>query len=753
MANMLSPGVYIEEVDASTIVPNISNNVAFFAGNFLRGPVEQPYVITNKLELEQVFGYPSDTNYNEWFQCYKFLDYANQLIISRAYETADINSTPAANDAKQRIFKLYDDVLPTDMTSNNTVNISTSDTYNYSYGLGDWITLGSSEMVYTIVALESIKEEDGRATDPTKAPQLLRVTLHSPLGQAAIETNIATVSAGDDVFINSIRHLNGGTQAFIRGAVDSNGKPLNAYAISSQNIDYVDSTLDFTPDASQRRFNYSYDIIKNKDEWNYNMSNDFNPFATFLSGDIASSKLKFFNKTASQDVVEIAIANPSDFEFIGGKNYAIAFQNKNDSNTEYIYLTNLYQYYPKKDQLAIMFKMGDVIESYIVSFDKLAVDGNNRSNYILNVINDQSSLIYCIENEDIKDIPCTYLVCDKYGWATDSTGKIIIGTPAANGIATTNLFSKGGRVPTVSVGALRTAYFTVDDKERFEIDVIIGNEYTSGDYDNQNIAIDLADARKDCVAFIGSRYKDTVEKKSGVATQNAIDYITEVDYSQRGDSIMLTRSMFGAFFANYFRIYDKYNKKFRYINVAGDVAGVRCQTSQLQDAWWVSAGVKRGILKNIDRLAFTPSQAQRDNLYKNGINPIVSFPGSGHLIWGNKTLHPLASSFDRINVRTLFNTLERSAVKAARSQVFEFNDSYTRNAILAMFKPYLTTIKAGRGIVDFLVICDESNNTSDIISKNELRVDIYIKPNYAAEFILLTFTNVGTRSFASVMGA
>ena len=169
------------------------------------------------------------------------------------------------------------------------------------------------------------------------------------------------------------------------------------------------------------------------------------------------------------------------------------------------------------------------------------------------------------------------------------------------------------------------------------------------------------------------------------------------------------------------------------------MAGIRCDTTSANAPWWVSAGLQRGNIRNINKMAFSPSQEQRDLLYKNGINPLVAFPGSGNVVWGNKTLHPIASSFDRINVRTLFNTIERSMAKAAKSQVFEFNDAYTRNAILSMFNPYLSTVKAGRGIVDYMVICDETNNTPDVISRNELRVDIYIKPNYAAEFILEKF--------------
>ena len=151
-------------------------------------------------------------------------------------------------------------------------------------------------------------------------------------------------------------------------------------------------------------------------------------------------------------------------------------------------------------------------------------------------------------------------------------------------------------------------------------------------------------------------------------------------------------------------------------------------------------------------MAFSPSEPQRDLLYKNGVNPLVSFPGTGNLVWGNKTLLPYASSFDRINVRNLFNTLERSMSKAARTEVFEFNDVYTRNSILSMFNPYLSSVQAGRGITDYLVVCDETNNTPDVISRNELVVDIYIKPNYSAEFIQLNFVNVGTRSFATVIG-
>ena len=739
MATLLSPGVYIEEVDASNIVPNISNNIAFFAGNFNRGPLDQPYVITTLAELENVYGLPTEENFNEWFQCSKYLDYANQLVISRGYEEWDMSNDPDTNDASQRVFTLYEDAISGDDQSStkNIITVKTTDKFDFKYSIGEWLSLGNSDTIYLV---EDITTTPADVSGVDVVPKLTHVFLRT-------YNNVPGYTefpAGTDVFIHSVRHLNGGTQAIVKGTV-TNGIPDNAMAVSDKNIDFNDTTADY----GELRFSYQYDLIKNDEEWDYFNTQPGNPLATFVQG----AKLKFFNKTANTDAVQIAIACASDFETIDGENFAIAFSEKVGDSVENTYLTSLFSYYPSADQIAIAIKLGSKIESFLVSFDELAVDGNNRSNYIETIINNQSSLVYVIDNKAIDDIPASYLICDKYGWAETSSGEVLTGTPAPDGVETTNLYSVGGRSPRIGRGALRDAYFTVEDKELFEIDVVIGNEYIDGSYDNQNFAIELADFRKDCVAFIGARYIDTVKKKSADATKNIIAYITENDENKRNHSVKPIRTMFAAFFANYLKIYDKYNKKSRYINCAGDAAGIRCQISGTKDAWWVSAGIRRGILKNIERLAFTPSQPQRDNLYKNGINPIVSFPGSGSLIWGNKTLHPLASSFDRINVRTLFNTLERSSAKAARSQVFEFNDAYTRNSILSMFNPYLATIKAGRGIVDYLVVCDESNNTPDIISRNELRVDLYIKPNYAAEMILLTFTNVGTRSFSSVVGA
>ncbi len=727
MANLLSPGVYIEEVDASAIVPNVSANVAFLAGNFHDGPVEQAYVVTNKKEYEEIFGTPTDENYNEWFQGYKFFDYANQLIVSRAYQ---LSSTVVPTDGSEYI-EVYQFTGPVNITDNpggalgHGINVLVSEDFDYKLQAGEYVSLADVQEFGTVW---SITEELIEITTGVFQKQRrIAIEMDLPVSVAFGDPlDIPTLKSDEAIKLYSNGHANGGTQAYQLGEIDEYGKPATANASEvMKNIDVVN--VDGTENGN--RLNYGYDLIKNDGDFDYKL--DQNELTTFKDG----MKLKFFARNPNSGSVEIAIANMFDFQSIDSdnNNFAVAFQETVGTNVEYTYLQSLFDYNPLADEIAIAIKKGEVIETFVVSLDPLSIDGNGKNNYIETVINETSKFIYVKDNEGINDKPATYLVYDKYGQ--------VDGILREGGVPTTILTVIGGRDPKVDKGGMTDAYFVVEDKERYEIDIIIGNE------DFVNIAIDLAEARKDCLAYIGARYEDTVGKKAFVAVNEIRNYLADGDGGEK-----VTRSMFAAMFTNYFRIYDKYNKKYRWINVAGDMAGIRCDVTSNTAPWWVSAGMKRGIIRNINKLAFTPSQALRDNLYKDGMNPIVSFPGTGNLVWGNKTLYPIASSFDRINVRTLFNTIERAMAKAARSQVFEFNDPYTRNAIMSMFNPYLSSIKAGRGITDYLVICDETNNTPDVISRNELRADIYIKPAYAAEMILLTFTNVGTRSFSDVVG-
>lgn len=689
----LSAGVYITEIDNSAIVPTVSNSVSFFSGNFTKGPIEQPFVLTNKRELEYYFGKPTNLNYNEWFQCAKYFDYSNQLVVSRTFTEL--------NELDTKI------VVPNSATVNTTyINDLTSIEGLYR---GSLITFsGHGDKNLNRYLITDIEYTAGNSTYALTIADTNDNELDDGLREGIV--------GGENTILVFTGHQNAG--------IDAQQDPTTA----------GDIPVPF--------YNQSFDLYKNKTDFEF--KNDAG--IAFDTG----VKLKFIARTAGDvnNDIEIAVINPIDFsdlnfDGVTGPSSAQAFDG--------VSILDLFDYQPLGDELGIVIRQGDITETFIVSFDTTSVDGNNKSKYVETVINESSKIVYVVDNmaigkktfslvsgpddlgADIIDNYDSYMISHIY---QNSQGETAITDPDSV-VGSLSMF--GGENPVTTIGDLQTSYNEVLDKELYQIDIVIGNEIDGGDS-----AVSLADTRKDCIAMIGANYGDVVGKKSGVATQNLVDYI-------KGNNIQ--RSMFASFFGNYHRIYDNFAKKYRWVNVAGDMAGLRSYTNSNRASWWASAGLKRGIIRNIDKIAFSPSEPQRDNLYKNSVNPIVSFPGEGNLCWGQKTLLNYASSFDRINVRGLFNTIERAMAKAARSSVFEFNDAFSRNALLAMFNPYLSSVKAGRGISDFLVICDESNNTSDVISRNEMIVDIYIKPMYAAEFIHLNFNNIGTRSFSSVIGA
>jgi phage tail sheath protein FI len=200
-------------------------------------------------------------------------------------------------------------------------------------------------------------------------------------------------------------------------------------------------------------------------------------------------------------------------------------------------------------------------------------------------------------------------------------------------------------------------------------------------------------------------------------------------------------------------MYDRYNDINRWVPLNGDVTGLMVRTDRTNDPWFSPAGYNRGIIKNVIRLAWNPSQTFRDELYKNGINPIVTFPGQGTLMFGDKTLLAKPSAFDRINVRRLFIVLEKAISEASKYSLFEFNDEFTRLQFKNLVVPYLRDVKGRRGITDFLVVADGTNNTPEVIDRNEFVGDIYIKPARSINFIQLNFVAVRTGvAFSEIVG-
>ena len=258
-----------------------------------------------------------------------------------------------------------------------------------------------------------------------------------------------------------------------------------------------------------------------------------------------------------------------------------------------------------------------------------------------------------------------------------------------------------------------------------------------------NRLIDIAESRKDCIACISPTRSGVLNvTNSDTQTTNIINFFDSV-----------TSSSYAVFDSGYKYMYDRFNNEFRYIPLNADVAGLMARTSINNFPWFSPAGASRGTINNAIKLPYNPSQAQRDLLYPKRINPVIFSPGSGIILFGDKTGLAVASAFDRINVRRLFLTVEETISRAARAQLFEFNDVITRTTFVNIVEPYLRDVKSKRGITDFLVVCDESNNTPDVIDANQFRADIFIKPARSINFIGLTFVANRTGiSFEEVVG-
>lgn len=642
---------FVTEIDASAIVPTVSNSIAVYSGNFSKGPVDSYLLITSISDLISFYGLPNNLNYSDWYQCCNFLNYGNKLLISRA---GNYNGTGTIVSGAS---------VAADVAAGvNAVTLSVGD--GALFTTSDWI---------------AFEEDATGGVDLTAVYEIINITTDTLTLDRVLENPIDVTATFDNVYTVEVL-----TNALFE-AVDT---AAGAEAVTND-YEYIGSMQPILNAA------------------------DFEAKEQSLAfTNITDSKLKIIarNPGVWSEDLEIAIATPTAFD---ASTPSTAFTG--------IALDDLFEYAPTGTEVGIIIKDGDIIvETWTVDFSSTAKDHNNKSLYVEDVINSSSSYIFVKENtantDSIKDYCAT---------VNDSVGSTI------------SLVN--GKNSSIQGDDLLNAYDLFNNKEELDIDIVIGNELDSG-----ASAKLLVDTRKDCIAFVGANYSDIVGKKSPIAVKNLVTW--------RKTGALNFNNMFVVACANYKFQYDRYNDKFRWINIAGDIAGLRAQTSMNRASWWASAGLERGQIKNVVKLAFNPTRGQRDLLYKNGLNPIVAFPGQGTVMWGQKTLLDKPSSFDRVNVRGLFNTMERALSKMAKYQVMEFNDNFTRNRIISMIKPYLSSVQAGRGIQAFLVICDESNNTPDIISRNQLVVDIFIQPTYVAEFIQLRFTNAGTNSFSEVIG-
>ena len=286
----------------------------------------------------------------------------------------------------------------------------------------------------------------------------------------------------------------------------------------------------------------------------------------------------------------------------------------------------------------------------------------------------------------------------------------------------------------------------LDNKEKIDISLLFTGDCgvgANGSINPVTVAneyLTVASNRKDCVAFVSPAQANVVGSQASASAVTAY-------------RALLSDTSYGVMDSGWKYQYDKYNDVYRWVPLNADIAGLCVRTDLQRDPWFSPAGLNRGQIRNLVKLAFNPTQSERDTLYKAGVNPVVAFPGEGTVLFGDKTLQGRPSAFDRINVRRLFIVLEKAISAAARSSLFEFNDEFTRAQFVALVEPFLRDVQGRRGIFDFRVVCDETNNTAAVIDRNEFVGDIYIKPARSVNFIQLNFVAVRTGvAFDEIVG-
>ena len=361
-----------------------------------------------------------------------------------------------------------------------------------------------------------------------------------------------------------------------------------------------------------------------------------------------------------------------------------------------------------------------------------AITSDGGSNYYVNVINERSKYIYIINHG--QDISSN--VTDSTNW-----GGSAVGTTFSQSSSDYTVSLSGGTLGAVTDANRITAYDKFKNAEEIDISLVVTGAANLAVV--QHCIDNLAEFRKDCVVFCSPTRANVVSVGVSEASNNVISYRNAMNRS----------TSYAVMDSSWKYQFDKYNNVYRWVPMNGDIAGLCVRTDFERDPWFSPAGFNRGQIKNVVKLSFNPDKTDRDELYKNGINPIVTFRGEGTVLYGDKTMLTKPSAFDRINVRRLFIVLEKAIARAAKYSLFEFNDEFTRAQFVALIEPYLRDVQGRRGIYDFRVVCDETNNTPEVIDRNEFIGDIYIKPARSINFIQLNFVAVRTGvAFEEVVG-
>lgn len=725
VTKLASPGVFVQEKDFTRggIDPSFINFGAF-AGVFEKGPVGIPTLVTTEAELIDIFGKPNDQNFEYWFSVSNFLEYGGICYVVRAEDASQKNAVSGGTAELVKSFQDWEDVVSQGAGAYNFIS-KTAGTWGNSLGVSV-VDYGADQVL-------------------TVSGTTLDFTVGDSLGDVKIVSvsDTAGFTVADDIYVGTdkvgtVKSINASTlelRLFVADG-DSAVAAGDSLAISSGGV----AAATATSVTALTLYVYDWDSASSK----LTVISDSFPAAKVAIGDVVLD-------SGDAAATVTAVADWWDLQNVySGKSwYSLAAK----PGTSQYGLDKSVKY----DEMHIAVydvdggvtgTPGAILEVFTnVSKIAGAKTPQGENNYYVDVIKSNSDYIYAKSTTFASVTDISGLIATP-GTGTDTDGQIgstDAGTPGSvlrYDLVGSAAFTMSGGTDdqSPSVGEILTAYEEFQDTEEIDLDFLIVGPAGANIQDALTKAkaiTAIADGRKDCMAFV-SPYRSAVVGISNSATQltNIVSFFQN-----------MPSSSYTVFDSGYKYMYDRFNDVYRYVPMNADVAGLMVNTSNVADPWFSPAGLNRGNVRNAVKLAFNPKKAQRDTLYTNRINPVASFPGEGTVLFGDKTALSVKSAFDRINVRKLFLVVEKAIARAARAQLFEFNDVVTRTLFVQIVDPYLRDVQSRRGITDYLVVCDETNNPASVVDNNEFRADIYIKPARSINFITLTF--VATRTGVS----
>ena len=725
----LSPGVLVREVDLTVgRADNVLDNIGAIAGPFAIGPVEEPIDITTERDLINVFGKPlsTDAQYEYWMSASSFLSYGGILKVARVDGSNLVNANAIRNSAG------------VSTAGEPSLKIKNYDDYeaNYADDIADYIFAAKNPGSWANNLKVCVIDD--------KADQILTV------GSAF--TSVATVGMGVTTTLTNVPSAGIGATSsfngFLKGIITGIGASTIEVKINSLVSDAgVETIVDYAKKSRLGSFtaatgggNLTVDLITNAGvstasstintgtnpilDWYDQQTLSLTNTSIFWSSIAPKPGTSQYavNRNGRSDEIHVVIIDDTG-TVTGIQGNLIETHLGLSKATDAISAVNSPQRIWWKEYLAV--------------FSNYVYAGDNPSD----ILNPNEPVVATGFSEAF-----TQFTTSEGLWNIDAQDK----TYSALGNVTYTLsggkdYSDSGGM-TATLGDLFTAYNLFSNADEIEVDYLImgpgmGNKFESQAKANQLISI--ANGRKDCIAVISPHRADVVDiTNTDTQTDNILSFFSP-----------LSSSSYAVFDSGYKYTYDRFNNKFRYIPCNADIAGLMVRTSIVAYPWFSPAGQQRGILNSAIKLAYNPNKAQRDQLYPLRINAIVNQPGIGILLFGDKTALGYASAFDRINVRRLFLTIEQALQRSAQAQLFELNDEITRANFRNIVEPYLRDVQAKRGLFGFLVVCDASNNTPDVIDNNEFRADIFLKPAKSINYVTLTFVATRTGvSFEEVAG-